>query len=275
MIGEGKSEREKLENLLLEDVLAVFPDSSRESLKSAIWEKIVQRASLLSRTLGENVDPRRYSCYWREVKRLRKIAYYELRRFKVEGDTHLSLKERGENVKELISFISSVLAEERVEVMAEYGCGLFPLTLPMWGYKPRVYIAVDKSQEVIKRLEKAVDNLTPGVKLIPVRCDIAREGVRTPLVKAGFTMCDLAFFNRIIHVLERTSSTRATMLVDEVPAKIVVVSEPRVSLVKKNDITAREKRFLLRLASKLSNQGVISEYKLALTSTDVVLLMKK
>ncbi len=262
-----------IEEELIKKTLEAFPREKWFLIKKAIESEA--RAS--AEKIALEVDSRDYartSVFENEVKRLRRIAYYALRRYSGEASIE-PLAERGAGIFDFINKISRIAYESKTRVLVEYGCGLFPLTIRSWLFKPRIYIAVDINDDVIEKLleSKNLIEKESNVKLVVVKSDITVDGSLKPVLNAGYESVDLALYNRILHSIARLRGyDLITELIEKTPSNTIVATEPKVSLVKKIDVSARERRFLAKTARILEKKGVVSYHKMIDSETDVIIV---
>jgi hypothetical protein len=194
-----------------------------------------------------------------KAKRIRRLAYYYLRRFRLEGK-EVSFIERGEKgVLAIISYLEELMMRNNCFSILDVGSGLFPTTLDSWRIKPRVYIAVDKDEDVVKKLEEFSRSLR-DVVLRVVRMDVARiDDYRKFVFSLEDKPC-LVIYSRILHVLSRVHGVDPLEMIYSTPSKIQVILEPKTSLVKEKDIASKEKKFLFTIAHRCVNSGICYKY---------------
>lgn len=194
-----------------------------------------------------------------KAKRIRKLAYYYLRRFRFEDVEISFIERREEGIFAIISYIEELMIRYNCFCVFDVGSGLFPTTLALWKIKPHTYIAIDKDEGVVKKLEAFARSLN-NVNLIVARIDVARiEDFRKFISSLSHKPC-ITIYSRILHVLVRTQKVDPLEIIYSSPSIIQVVLEPKTSLVKEEDIVDKEKKFLLRLAHRCLNSGLCYKY---------------
>jgi hypothetical protein len=257
---------EKVKKLILQDIGKLHADNVEEIVSDMISRNA-------RKIIGLGGDIRRTRIYREILKEVKKRIYYTQRVFIKNGE-QVTLKDRGEHVTELIRLIENIIREYDVKILSDIGCGYFPLTLPMWKIKPEIYYAIDNKEEVLQVLRQKIDQ-TIETKVYVLNLDITKTPLANVYREKGLEKPQLSLYNSILHTLTRTRKTKLPWIIENDPSKLLFVSEPRISLVKKEDITLREKRFLERLARILLNQGIIASYKMMQTKTDIIALLLK
>jgi hypothetical protein len=218
------------------------------------------------------------------VKRNKKELYYKLRQYKNNDDSkadllqsladansheqlleklaqvHVSSQERfAENetfYHELLKTIGSST------VIADVGCGVQPLFFPKEQFPSLTkYLALDKDRESIEIMHRFKETF-PGKYewLHPMVWNISQGWVQ---VCKAFEVhaFDAALILKVVPVVKRIDP----LLLDElarVPAKTVIISGVKESMVKKHDIEHKERRAIMKFI-KNSGREVVSEFELA------------
>ncbi len=259
--------------LLLEDIKE-YPEVSVDEIIKELFQTYPKE--LLERKIKRICkEGRRTRDYKIVLKDLRKKLYYKKRVF-LTPKGHISLIEReGEGLKQIIERISSLVLKEKIDVIADYGSGLFPTTLKYWPNKPKIYIAIDNNKSVIEELKAYFKKNLTTTKLLVVYGDLSIQGPEEIIHDNHLPLPELSLYNRILHVLTRTKKTNPMELIERTPSKIIVVTEPRRSLVRGIDITSREKKFLLSVLKKSLRLGYVSSFKIEITPADVLAVAYK
>ncbi len=263
---------EELKKLLIEDT----KDLQLEN-KDAYIEKFLEKHQHYLRKLSEYKENeiKRTRVYKELLKKLRKQLYYHKRTFYPEEHTHVSLEERGEAIYQLIKEISDVMNKYKAYTIADYGCGLFPLTIPEWSVKPEVYYAIDNNKKIIEKLLKEQAWLSSYTKLYIIKGDLRYESPNKILMKTNTKRTDLSLYNRVLHTLYRHTRKNLVELLEDTPSDLIIITEPRTSLIKKYDITKREARFIEQVIKKALELGVIARYEIKILQQDILALLNK
>jgi len=207
----------------------------------------------------ESISSRKDLSEKEKIKEIRRLAYYYLRRFRFE-EKEVSFLERGDiGSSAIIRYLEELMEKNNCFYILDVGSGLFPLTLDSWRVKPRIYIAIDKDREVIRKLEEFSGKLSQ-TNLIVARVDVARINDFRNFISSIDEKPCLTIYSRILHVLNRVHRINPIEIVNSSPSKIQVVLEPKTGLVKDTIIVAREKKFLLTIARKCVDLGLCYKY---------------
>jgi len=225
---------------------------------------------------------RRMKCFKNAVKKSKSTIYYDLRRYRADDDvfeqavqrlrdlpkdatpsalkdvllpvaqSHISTSERlphretfFQALKDTIGVPASIL---------DVGCGVMPLIFPWDGppfvdtsgpstSRPKIecYCAADRDEKAIQTVQAYADWRADD-RLIARHWDLS-EGWRPLLEASGRESFDVALMLKLIPVVQRRSPELLSVLA-EVPAKRIVVTGSRQSMVKRKSIERRESGIL-------------------------------
>jgi len=204
------------------------------------------------------------------LKRLKRIMYYERRRFSGERG-EVSTEERGERIGEIAVFIMKLLEQMGGRSVLDIGCGEFPKFLLPKLPKGTLYIAVDSRKKIVEELSSL---RAEGVNFFPVLADAAEADFEALLKSFGVSEVDLALLLRTLRVLQRTRRVSPVDFIESIPSRAFLISEPLKSLVKGGSTERREKRFLSSLARELEERGVFAYHELFQIGDELFLLLK-
>jgi len=205
------------------------------------------------------------------LKRLKRVMYYERRRFSGESGGEVSTEERGERIGEVVAFILKLLEQLGGRSVLDIGCGEFPKFLLPKLPKGTLYIAVDSRKKIVEELSSL---RAEGVNFLPVLADAAETDFEALLKSFGISEVDLTLLLRTLRVLQRTRRVNTVDFIESVPSRAFLISEPLKSLVKGGSIERREKRFLSSLARELEERGVFAYHELFQIGDELFLLLK-
>jgi hypothetical protein len=215
-----------------------------ENVKSKILEDLKGNSSLL--TVIENSenlrDVQRTRNYKDFSKKIRKDIYYELRQYRQSGgssaEDHVSTKERSPYVQEFNDRLYAHLSE--AEYIIDIGGGVFPLTFPFDRYTNlKKYVWIDKD---VKAFDTLRELKIP--KLVLFNGAIGEKPWEHYL-PPEVVQFDAALMIKLVSVINRQERALIPTLVS-VPAKVLVVTAPKESMTKKENIEKREKEVLKR-----------------------------
>lgn len=190
-----------------------------------------------------------------KVKRVRKTAYYFLRRYRF-NEVEVSFLERGEEgVSAIIMYIERLLREHKCDAVLDVGSGLFPLTLGRWSVKPAYYYALDKDEGVIDRLRE-YSRTTTQTLLVPIKIDLSDLPKYRQVISQMERKPCLTIYSRVLHLLWRLHRIDPLEYIRTSPSKVQMILEPKTSLVRSEDISGRERRFLRGVAERCLKVGL-------------------
>lgn len=267
----------ELYNKVLSLISAVFDEKDILEHKQVVDEEIKKRLtdSHFLEALNSS-DPKRTREFKKLVKDIKKRMYYEKRTFFAKGGSHVSIEERGPSVFGLVDVILEIMKASSSYKILDLGCGLFPIYFFKVAEEKGVevrYYAVDSNKRVIEILSDFSKNLRKS-HLYPILADISKSSPRELLSTYEVEDVDIVLLFRTLHTLIRTKRVDPVDFLSEIPARYLLITEPRRSLVKKEDITKRELRFLKGILRKLMEAGFVSSGELRLLEDDVLLIIR-
>ncbi len=266
---------------LLDEYPRLSPDKASEIVESVVSRYKSRILRVLTGKRMSIEEFRRYSLYRFLKKEARRRAYYYLRKFKTSDlagasgfiDSIISCMDKGDyecvraSAIELLKL--HVSSSERIDYIDEFlgavnkytsgllfsgkvldiACGLNPLypLLDPSRIRPELIIGIDKDRVVlgvIKALERIYDKL--GIRIVLREADL----LRYPDILRDYTGLDVALILKFLHYAERMRPGLGDRILSLVDAKYVVITEPTISLVKRRDISFREKRFIKSLIER-------------------------
>ncbi|HYF33178.1 MAG TPA: hypothetical protein VD993_18765 [Chitinophagaceae bacterium] len=172
---------------------------------------------------------------------------------------HVSSQERLAQNELFYRHLSQLMPD--VHSIVDVGCGVQPLLFPQENFPAmEKYLALDKDKESIWLLD-AVKNIFKDRYrwLFPKAWNIG-EGWKDVCHEHGLADFDLALILKVVPVVKRTSPVLLEQLA-AIPAKTIVISGVKESMVKKQDIERKERKAIDRFI-KDSGRNAIAEFEL-------------
>lgn len=280
------------EDILTREVRAVCAryrigsDDARKFLEDHFYS----RPDLLKRILKKypDEDITRLRDYKTLVKGSRKEIYYHLRQYQPDKQkigelkrqledqirsgsnlirirrvtdelllTHVSTKERFAHYPVFYKKFSEMIPPPRK--ILDIGCGLHPLSYQFENPEicPDIYVAVDKSREVIEIL-KHFSPLT-SERLIPVCGNIA-EIKRADYLRPGVEIYDIVIILKVIPVIHRQNRDILSCLLN-LPARRMLITASTEAMTRRTEIRHREVR-ILREFARMAQGKIIGEFEI-------------
>lgn len=197
------------------------------------------------------------------IKKNKKELYYKLRQYKSSDEDRLELmqgladakadasnEKRVELLEKLAAF--HVSSEERFEEnekfyeqlagfagdavsIVDVGCGVQPLFFPVDKFRNvEKYVALDKDKESVKLMQEFKNVFSEQYKWLFPRAWNISEGW-------GEDEFDMALILKVVPVVKRVEPSLLEVLA-QVPAKKIMISGVKESMVKKHDIEHKERK---------------------------------
>ena len=260
-----------LEKILKELSGEVGEDVVQKNVENILKSKEMKALLKIPEVCSEEFVLRKLKVYRELVKKLKKIRYYERRKFRSLEGKEISIDERGEKVFEVVDKVAEIFKTIGGVTLLDIGCGEFPLFLGNKLPSGTIYIAIDSRKEIIESLKAFKSN---GLKLIPVLSDATEIDFRELLRKHGITRVDLTLLLRTLRVLQRTRRIDPVEFIESIPTRALLISEPLKSLVKEESIERRERKYLISIARKLEERGIFAYYEIWSSGSEIFVLLK-
>jgi len=207
-----------------------------------------------------------------KVRRLRERAYFYSRRFRLRG-IEVAFAERGaEGVKAVGEYVQALMETLGCGVIVDVGSGLFPITVGEWAKKPELYYAIDKDPEVVQKLRDHAERA--GLRCLkPILFSISTISEYKKLLASLEERPCIALYSRVLRTLWRSIGLRPLEVISATPARVHLVLEPKLSLVKGEEVAARERTFLKKLLRDCLSAGVCFDGELLDFPADVGLVL--
>jgi hypothetical protein len=261
---------------MAEEIAASFVKNYKCSLADAtkfFYSSIIKNDEV-ARLISDSVNPRQLSknaTLKNFIKKNKKELYYRLRQYKNNEESkeglEVALKAARENPTgearaELLDKLAAyhVSSRERVEqnqlfyeklgeiagtavtTVIDVGCGVQPLFFPHDRFETvKKYIAIDKDKKSISLLQEFRDIFNDAYSWLYPRVWNINEGWSGIRTEYGVDVFDLALVLKVVPVVERIQAELLEGLAN-IPAKTIVISGVKESMVKKRDIGNRERR---------------------------------
>ena len=239
---------------------------SKKEVADMLTEKLKEKKELSEKWVkAKNIkDIYRTAEFKNFFKNFKKELYYSLRTYQktsvnAEADiTHVSTKERQPH-KDLF-FIQIQDLFLRSTSIIDVGGGLFPLTIPLsWFGHIQNYVWLDKDKKSMEKLSRyRNDNKLSQLKLFNDSIGANNWQHYLPVNTEEF---DLAIMLKIIPVINRQEKGLLSLLA-QIPSKQILVTGSKESMVKRVDITKRE-RLVLRKFIAMTGKEVTQEIDIA------------
>jgi len=215
------------------------------------------------------------------VKKCKKELYYQLRKYKSDDASLQSSLDAArkdpsdENLEQVLSEVAQfhVSSQERfeeneifydklndlfanAETIIDAGCGVQPLFFPFGRFSNvKRYAAIDKDKASIALMQEIKSIFPQRYQwLYPDVWNIG-EGWDNLCTEHDVEEFDLALMLKVVAVVQRTNPELVNGLC-KVPAKTIVVSGVKESMVKKQDIGRRERRLVLNFMESCGRQKI-------------------
>jgi hypothetical protein len=260
----------------LADAVSFFYDSMMKN--EEVSKLIVDAAS--ARQLSKN------STFKNFIKKNKKELYYKLRQYKssdedkdellqalVEAKVDPSNEKRIELLEKLAAF--HVSSQERFSENEKFysqlanvagnavsiidiGCGVQPLFFPKEDFPHLTkYVALDKDKESIKLMQAFKEVFRQEYEwLFPQTWNI-NEGWDDVKGLHGVDSFDVALILKVVPVVKRVDPSLLDVLA-QVPAKTIVISGVKESMVKKHDIEHKERKVITSFMNAAGRKEVSS-----------------
>jgi 2-polyprenyl-3-methyl-5-hydroxy-6-metoxy-1,4-benzoquinol methylase len=253
-----KKDPESIAELLKEEALAT--EKKYKISYDAALEKLEHYFSIntdLVDTFESSTSIKQFkksSVYKSFIKKTRESIYYSLRhyfdqgtsfkdlliKYAKDGDpqsilaTHASTRERASYADDFTQTVASITNKDLSVV--DIGAGVFPLSLPLAQLPYKKYLAIENQKDSVEALKLYKEHL-------PKDSFEVFEGNFTTIswseyLKEG-ELFDTAIMLKLISVVKRHSEEEFELLA-KTPAKKYLVSIPKTSMTKNEDISRRE-----------------------------------
>lgn len=236
-------------------------------MKSKEMQKLLKNIDICN----EAFDFKKLREYRELVKKLKKVRYYEMRKFRTPRGEEVSIEERGENIFMITDKIAEIFKKIGGITLLDIGCGEFPSFIIEKLPSNTIYIAIDNRKEVIEALKSIK---TGNVKLILVQSDASKINFKNLLNEYGIARADLTLLLRTLRVLQRTSGIDPIEFIESIPTRAILISEPLKSLVRGDSIDKKEKKFILSIARRLEERGIFAYSEIWTIGDEIFLLLK-
>lgn len=153
---------------------------------------------------------------------------------------HVSSQERFEQNQLFYEQLAGVMDD--VHTIVDIGCGVQPLFFPHDRFlSVKKYMALDKDKDSVHLMEKFVQVFPQQYAWLLPRLWNIGEGWKGLCTESGVNDFDLALILKVVPVVRRTSPALMDQLAS-VPAKTIIISGVKESMVKKQDIERKERR---------------------------------
>ncbi|MGB9831821.1 MAG: hypothetical protein ACPLSP_07105 [Fervidicoccus fontis] len=269
---------EELKQKLAELVKKKIGQNSYERFSDIISEEI--NKALLNKKIAESLERKGKLDDASEVKKLikkiKKRIYYSSRVFYSAEGEHVSILERGKNLTAILEFLKKLMIEKNINTIVDIGSGTFPIYFDAFlgEASPKLrYYAIEKNKKIYESL--LIYSKKSKMLLTPILADADTDSLEEIYKNINNYDKSLTLLLRILHTLYRTKRLNLVEFIEKIGSKYLLISEPKFSLVKKNDISKKEKAFLLRLSNKLKANGTISDFEILDTEEEIFVLMTK
>jgi 16S rRNA (guanine(1405)-N(7))-methyltransferase len=277
-----------------EEAAMVFVKNYKLPLQDAIdffYENIIkdEEISKLINNSSSEKQLSKSSAFKNFLKKNKKDLYYKLRKYKGSNENrdellnsiNLAKSNPTENLrKELLQQLAAfhVSSQERfLENEAFYaqlenfintagsiidvGCGVQPLFFPHENFPGvKKYIALDKDRESVQLMQNFGDAFSNYYSwLLPQTWNIG-EGWEKIIELHGMDSFDVALVLKVVPVVKRVDPGLLEQLM-QIPARTVVISGVKESMVKKHDIEHKERRAIMQFITA-SGRTVKAEFEL-------------
>lgn len=243
----------------LQDAVNFFYDNMVKN--EEVCKLIIDAAS--AKQLSKNATFKNF------IKKNKKELYYKLRQYKssdedkqelmqalaeVKADAsnekriellqklaafHVSSQERFEDNEKFYEQLADV-AEDAVSII-DVGCGVQPLFFPKHEFAGiKKYVALDKDKESVKLMQAFKEGFSTYDWLFPQVWNIT-EGWNEVTSLHGIESFDVALILKVVPVVKRINPALLDVLA-QAPAKKIVISGVKESMVKKHDIEHKERK---------------------------------
>jgi hypothetical protein len=278
-----------------DDLAASFIKDYKCSLQEArdfFYNNIIKNKEVSSLIVGAATEKQlsKNATFKNFVKQHKKELYYRLRQYKGDDESkqallkelrlaesdpsemkrisllqdlaafHVSSQERFAENNLLYDHLANVMDD--VHSIVDAGCGVQPLFFPHARFSQvGKYIALDKDKESANLMNVFKNTFASQYAWLYPRVWNISEGWRDVCNEYSLETFDLALLFKLVPVVKRTSPALLQQLAG-IPAKTIVISGVKESMVKKHDIERKERKAIDNFI-KDTGRTKVEEFELA------------